>query len=134
AGVGVEVVDPLLEGEEVELLLAVLTEPQLDERVATRPVGGAFAKEAETPAYELRVDAQAQLDRGLLSEQRAHEHRGRARRGPRERVAGRDQARVAAGRVGAQEVGALDELDLGALARQVVRGRHAHDAAAEDEN
>jgi hypothetical protein len=66
AGVGVEVVDVLLAGDRVELLLAVAAEPQLHERVAACPLGGALAEEAETPADELRIGAQPHLDRRLL--------------------------------------------------------------------
>jgi len=49
-------------------------------------------------------------------------------------VARRDQARVARGRVGAERVRAFDELDLGSVAREVVRRGHADDPAAEHDD
>ena len=49
-------------------------------------------------------------------------------------MARRDQPRVAAGRVGADLVRGLQQLDLGPVPRQVVRGRDSDDAAAEHEH
>ena len=60
---------------------------------------GALAKEPEAPGEERGVEPRAHADRGLRSEERAKQHRGRLGRRPRERVARRDDAGVGRARV-----------------------------------
>src|SRR6267143_584703 len=81
----------------------------------------------------MSVLRRARADRRLRAAQRLPEHARRARRRPRERVAGRDDARVAPGGLEPEGVLFLHERDLVAGLGQEVRGRDADDPAAEDE-
>ncbi len=94
---------------------------------------GALAEEPETPDHERGIQARAHADGGLVAQEGAEEHPGGLRRGPREGVAGRDDARVARARIPSDAVLLLEERDLVPLLRQVVGGRDARNAAAEHE-
>src|SRR5262249_8595099 len=113
--------------------LAVLAEPQLDQRVLSRPVRRALAQEAKSPGVEAVVGPEPQADRRLAAAQRVPQHARRARRGPRERVARRDDSGVAGARLEADPVLLLEDRDLVARLGQEVRRRDADYAAAEHE-
>src|SRR5579864_7410141 len=113
---------------------AVLAQAELDEGVAARALGGAFAKEQEAPRVEARIQREAHPDRGLLAEERSQQHQRRPRGRPREGVPGREDAGVAAAGLAADAVLLLHDRDLAPVPREIVRGRDADDAAAEDQD
>src|SRR2546425_3178497 len=106
---------------------------QLDQRVAARPLGCALAEEGEPPRVEPEVGREPHADGRLRAPQRLPEHARRARRGPREGVARRDDPGVARRGLEAEPVLFLDDRDLVAGLGEKVRGGHADDAAAQDE-
>jgi hypothetical protein len=127
------VFDGLGARELVQERLAVLAEPQLDQRVSPGPLRGALAQEAQTPRVEPEVGCEPHTDGRFGAAQGLPEHARRTRRGPRERVAGRDDPRVAASGLEPERVLFLDDRDLVTGPGQEVGRRDADDAAAEDQ-
>src|SRR5262249_31743180 len=88
------ILDPLGAHQLVHHALAVLAEPELDERVAAGSARRALAQELQAPRVQAWVGTELDADRGLLALERLPQHLRRARRGPRKRVSRRDDARV----------------------------------------
>src|SRR5881409_1128587 len=101
--------------------------------VLWRAPGRALAQEAQAPRVEPRIAREPHADRRLGAPQRLPEHARGARRRPREGVAGRDDACVAAGRLEPERVLFLHERDLVAGLAEEIGGGDADDAAAEDQ-
>ncbi len=82
------VLDALRAHHLVEHALAVLAEPQLDERVAPGARRRALAQEAQPPRVELGIGVEPDSDRGLPAPQRLPQH-ARVRAGRPTRRSGR---------------------------------------------
>jgi hypothetical protein len=107
-------------------------EAQHDLGVAPPALPPAILQKTQSPAGHAGHRAQAQQQRRILPAQPSDHLERRAGGRPRVRQAGRDQAAV--GEAGLQPGAglAVHDGDLVAAARQVVRGRDADDAGAED--
>src|SRR5271166_6043375 len=125
------VVDPLLGDDAVENGLRISSEPVLEKRVAARLGGGAFLEETPGPGVEPRIGGEPEPQRLVPEDERLRQNDRRARRGPDERMAGRDHAGVAEACAGRDLWVAFDDHDLVAVPLQLIGGRDADHAAAE---
>ena len=94
-------------------------------------VADALAEESQAPRVQARVGPELDADRGLLAQERLPQHLRARRRGPREGVSRRDDARVARRGLEADAFLLLEEGDLVTILGQEVGRGHAHHTAAQ---
>ena len=111
-------------------LLRVDAQAVLAQRVDARPLLRALAQEQQGPGPQPRIGRRPEAQRLILGEQRFQQDHRRLGRGPGERVAGRDHAGIAPARLQRRALPALHQDDLVAVLQELIRGRHADDAAA----
>ena len=126
------VFDAGLGDELLQRLLRIDAELELPQRVAARALGGAVAQELQAPGPQARIGAELQAQRLVVLEQRLQQDLRRARRGPGQRVAGRDEPGIGVARLIRRDRLPVDDDDLVAFPGELPGGRHPDDAAAED--
>ena len=128
------VTDARVGAQRFEARAAVFREPQHPVLVLFVARVGAVAQETQSPDPHRRVEHRPDDERPVAHEEPLDRLERETRRRPRRRIARRDLARVGEARLERGLPLPVDDGHLVARLREVVGGRHADHAAAEDEH
>ena len=126
--------DPGIATELAQAVAAVLGQPQHPALVDVVARRGAVAQHPEAPANQLAIEPGPDHQRAMPHQQPADRLQRHAGAGPRRRIAGRHLAGIGKARLEPGRRLALDDRDLVAGARQLIGGRDADDAAAQNQH
>ena len=127
------VVDRLLGHDLVEDGLRIGGETMLEQSVAARLLRRALHQEQPGPGIEPRIGGELEAQRLMIEKQRLQQDHRRLGRRPDEGMTGRDHAGVAPARLGCDLAVALEDDDVMSVFLQLIGGRDADHAAAEND-